>query len=83
VTDDDRIRAELRTLVAEVLELEPGQLRDDADFVDEYEVDSLLAIEMVARIDKQFGTELSVQELARLTDLRSVQDVVLEHLRSR
>ena len=40
----------------------------------------LLAIEMVARIDSRYGTEISVQELARMTDLRSVQDVVLHHL---
>ncbi|HST66803.1 MAG TPA: acyl carrier protein [Mycobacteriales bacterium] len=80
MTDTERIREELHELVADVLEIEPDELTPDGGFVDVYEVDSLLAIEMVARIDMRYGTELSVQELARMTDLRSVQDVVLQHL---
>ena len=80
MTDTERIRGELRELVADVLEIEPDELTPDGNFVDVYEVDSLLAIEMVARIDSRYGTEISVQELARMTDLRSVQAVVLQHL---
>lgn len=83
MTDTERIRAELRDLVADVLEIEPDELTEDGNFVDVYEVDSLLAIEMVAQIDSRYGTEISVQELARMTDLRSVQDVVLRHLDGR
>jgi acyl carrier protein len=80
MTDTERIREELRGLVADVLEIEPAELTADGNFVDVYEVDSLLAIEMVARIDSRYGTEISVQELARMTDLQSVQAVVLQHL---
>jgi acyl carrier protein len=83
VTDTQQIRDELRELVADVLEIEPDELTPDGDFIDVYEVDSLLAIEMVARIDMRYGTEISVRELARMTDLRSVQDVVLQHLNGR
>lgn len=80
MTDTERLREELRVLVAEVLEVEPGELTEDDDFVATYEVDSLLAIEMVARIDQRFGTEIPAAELARMTDLRGVHDVVREHL---
>lgn len=80
MTDTERIRAELHGLVADVLEIEPDELTADGSFLDVYEVDSLLAIEMVARIDSRYGTEISVQELATMTDLRSVQSVVLRHL---
>ena len=80
MTDTERIRAELHDLVADVLEIEPDELTADGSFLDMYEVDSLLAIEMVARIDSRYGTEISVQELAAMTDLRSVQTVVLRHL---
>jgi acyl carrier protein len=83
MTETERIREELHGLVADVLEIEPGELTEDGDFIDVYEVDSLLAIEMVSRIDIRYGTEISVQELARMTDLRSVQDVVLQHLNGR
>lgn len=80
MTDIERVRRELHELVADVLEIEPDELTEDGDFVAAYDVDSLSAIEMVARIDMRYGTELSVREMARMTDLRSVQDVVLAHL---
>ena len=83
MTDIERVRRELHQLVADVLEIEPGELTEDGDFVSAYDVDSLSAIELVAQIDMRFGTELSVREMARMTDLRSVQDVVLAHLGDR
>ena len=43
---------ELREIVADVLEVEPEELTDDGDFQEEYEADSLRAIEILARLDK-------------------------------
>jgi acyl carrier protein len=71
---------ELREMVAEVLELEPEELSDTGDFFDEYEADSLRAIEILARIDKRYKVEIPQAELAELRNLKAVDAALTRHL---
>jgi acyl carrier protein len=70
---------ELREMVAEVLEVEPEELTDSGDFVEEYEADSLRAIEILARIDKQFKVEIPQAELPGLRNLKAVHEALIRH----
>ena len=70
---------ELREIVAAVLEIEPDELMDTADFVDEYEADSLRAIEILARIEKKYRVDIPQSELPKMVNLQAVYAVVSEH----
>ncbi len=70
---------ELRDMVAEVLELEPEELTDDGDFINDYEADSLRAIEILARIDKRYRVEIPQAELAGLRSLKAVHAALVRH----
>lgn len=75
MTDKQTHLEELRELVAEVLEVEPSELTDTADFQDEYEADSLRAIEMLARIEKRYKVEIPQRELAGMENLKAVYEI--------
>lgn len=75
MADGDKYLEELRELVAEVLEIEPEELTDTGDFQEEYEADSLRAIEMLARIEKRYKIEIPQKELANMQNLKSVHAV--------
>jgi acyl carrier protein len=70
---------ELRELVAEVLELEPEELTDTGDFMEDYEADSLRAIEILARIDKKYKVEIPQAELPELRNLKAVNAALTRH----
>jgi acyl carrier protein len=70
---------ELREIVAEVLEVEPSELTDGADFVEEYEADSLRAIEVLARVEKRYNVEIPQSELAEMRNLEIVYKVVARY----
>jgi acyl carrier protein len=70
---------ELRDMVAEVLELEPEELTDTGDFMDDYEADSLRAIEILARIDKRYKVEIPQAELPELRNLKAVHAALVRH----
>lgn len=78
MTEGAERRGELRALVAEVLELELKELRDDGDFVEDYGADSLRAIEILARIEKRYKVEIPQAELAKMKDLSATYDVVAQ-----
>ncbi len=67
---------ELREIVAEVLEVETDELTDTGDFVEDYEADSLRAIEILARIEKRYRVEIPQSELAAMRTLAGVGEVL-------
>jgi acyl carrier protein len=75
----DRL-AELRALVAEVLEIEPDELTETSDFVTEHEADSLRAIEILARVEKKYKVDIPQSELAEMRTLKDVDQVVARYV---
>jgi acyl carrier protein len=67
---------ELRELTAEVLEMEPEEISDTADFAEEYDADSLRAIEILARIEKKYKIDIPQDRLPEMRNLKAVYDVV-------
>jgi acyl carrier protein len=70
---------ELREIVAEVLEVETDELTDSGDFVEDYEADSLGAIEILARIEKRYQIEIPQSQLPEMRNLKAVHDVVARY----
>lgn len=67
---------EIREIVAEVLELEPAELTDTGDFREEYEADSIRAIEILSRLEKKYKIEIPQSELPQMRNLEMVYEVV-------
>lgn len=76
VTYDTTRMDEIRDIVAEVLELEPGELTETSRFKEDHNADSLRAIEILARLEKLYKVEIPQAELARMTHLLAVYDVI-------
>jgi acyl carrier protein len=74
-TTNERFEA-LRELVSDVLELEPEELTDTGDFVEDYEADSLRAIEILVRIEKKFKVEIPQSALPEMRNLKTVYETV-------
>jgi len=70
---------ELRQIVADILELEPGEIADAGDFVEEYNADSLLAIEILARIEKKWNIDIPQNELPGMRNLLMTREVVARY----
>ncbi|KNB53270.1 polyketide-8 synthase acyl carrier protein [Streptomyces caatingaensis] len=67
---------DLRTTIAEVLELDTEEVTDDARFVQDLGVDSLLALEMQIALEEQYGVHLTEADLGEATTLRATYDLV-------
>lgn len=77
-TADERLE-ELRGIIAEVLEIDPEDLADTSDFMDDHDADSLRAIEILARIDKRYKVEIPQTELPELRTLKAVYHSLSRH----
>lgn len=71
--------AVIREIVAAVLELEEDELTETSRFKEDHKADSLRAIEILARLEKEFKTEIPQSDLAKMTHLAAVYEVVKAH----
>ncbi|MEU0845018.1 MULTISPECIES: acyl carrier protein [Streptomyces] len=71
---------ELRTFVAEVLDVEEEEVTDEADFVKDLGVDSLMALEVMVELEKKYAVKLEEKEMKSITTLRKVHDLLASKL---
>jgi len=80
-TQSERLH-QLRHIITDVLELEPGELTDTSDFVNDHDADSLLAIDIIARIEREMGVHVPNEALPEMTNLNAVLGIVTRYARS-
>ncbi|KJS52822.1 acyl carrier protein [Streptomyces rubellomurinus] len=71
---------ELRTTVADVLDVDESELTDEADFVNEVGVDSLMAMEVMVVLERKYGVTLGEEELKQVTCLKKAHDLLADKL---
>lgn len=77
---DQEVLNRLRGIIADVLEVEEEEVRGDANFGSDLGADSLRVIEILSRMEKDFGVTIDQQNLARMVSLNSVKEVLDESM---
>ena len=70
------VERDVRELVAEVLEVEPDEVKGDADFVKDLGMDSMMALEILAGIEKKYRIVIPEETLPKFTDLNTTVAIV-------
>ncbi len=79
--DGINVEGDVRALVAEVLETEPNEVKPDAHFVKDLGMDSMMALEILASIEKKYRIIIPEEALAKFTDLNKTVAVVTDILK--
>ncbi len=69
----ENLEKDITAIVAEVTELEESEIweKRDADFFKDLEIDSLLALEILALIEKKFKVQIPEEKLVDITSLNA------------
>jgi acyl carrier protein len=74
------VENDIRSLIAEILETEPDQILGDASFVKDLGMDSMMALEILAGIEKKYKIVIPEETLPKFTDLNTTIKLVKEIL---
>jgi acyl carrier protein len=74
---NEELKEKLRGIVAEVSEVD--EVPDDTPFKD-LGIDSMMAIEIVAEVERTYKLKIPEEELEQIVDLNSVVDLVQSKL---
>ncbi|MFH2137940.1 MAG: acyl carrier protein [Candidatus Omnitrophota bacterium] len=72
----------VKTMVAEIIEIPEEELTDAAEFVDDLGVDSMMALEIVAVIEKKFKVTIPEEEIPNISSLQKIYDLLQKKLTS-
>lgn len=74
---------EIRNLIAEIIEKDPGEITLDAKFSEDLGVDSMMALEILVAIEKKYKLAISEEKLTQLTTLRETLEVAKQYLKEK
>ncbi|MFC0432503.1 acyl carrier protein [Kutzneria buriramensis] len=73
---DDERRAKIKEIVCEILEIDPAEMTGSSLFKEDHGADSMGAIEILSSIERTLGVDIDQSELANMTSLDGVVEVV-------
>lgn len=71
---------EIRPIIAAILEVPESQVGEETDFVGELDADSLMALEILATLEKKYRVKIPESSLSKMNNLKNVVQVVEDML---
>jgi len=69
------LETDLRSLVAEILEIDGGRITPDARFVEDLGMDSMMALEILASAEKKYKVQIPEEHLTKVTCLKNLVEI--------
>jgi acyl carrier protein len=76
------LKEEVKALICEIIEVEPEKLADEAKFVEDLGVDSLMALEILASLEKKYRVKIPEDKLMSLVNLKQTVELMEEVLKT-
>ncbi len=73
--DNPDVENDIRKLVAEILEVEPHEVNPVAHFVKDLGMDSMMALEILASMEKKYKIKIPEEYLTKVTSLNSMVEI--------
>lgn len=67
---------EIKGIVAEVSEMEPEEINNDGLLKDDYGIDSMRMIEILATLEKTYGIKINQEDLPEMTTVHNIYKIV-------
>jgi acyl carrier protein len=76
------LKEEVKALICEIIEVEPEKLAEEAKFVEDLGVDSLMALEILAYLEKKYRVKIPEDKLMSLVNLKQTVELMEEVLKT-
>jgi len=74
--DFSEVKKEVKKIIAEMAHIPAKDLKEEAKFVEELGIDSMMALEIVASIEKKYKVIIPEDDIPKVTCLKNVYDLL-------
>lgn len=76
-----RMKSEITKIVSEIAEVPEEQVKDETDFYADLDIDSMMSLEITAKLEKQFKVVIPEDKIPEIRNLSSVYDLINQLVR--
>lgn len=69
------LEKEIRSLIAEILEVDEEKITPEARFIEDLGMDSMMALEILASVEKKYKVKIAEEYLTKVTSLNSMVEI--------
>ena len=77
----NQVDDEVRKLIADILEMEPAEIPLDAHLVEDLGMDSMMALEILASIEKRFRIKIPEEDLPKINTLNQTIELAKRYVK--
>ncbi len=78
--DTATLGKEIRAIIAEIIEVDPKEITLEARFVEDLGMDSMMALEILAAVEKKYKIQVPEEKLNRIKSLKEIIKLTEEYL---
>ncbi len=75
------IEQEVKALIADIIEMDPNEIDPDASLVEDLGMDSMMALEILAGIEKKYKIKLPEEELPKITTVNRAVELAKKYVK--
>ena len=75
------VEKEVRDLIADIIEMDPNEISPDAHLVEDLGMDSMMALEILASLEKKFKIRIPEDELPKITTLNKAIELTKKYVK--
>ena len=75
------LEQDVKDLIADIIEVDVASLDPDANLVEDLGMDSMMALEILASLEKRFKIKLPEDELPKITTVNSAIEVAKKYVK--
>ena len=77
----ENLEQDIRAMIAEIAEMDEEEIEGELSFVEDLGFDSMMALEILAKLEKKYKITIPEEELTKLTNLNQTIDLVKRNLK--
>lgn len=81
IAGSDNLAQEIRQLISEIIEIEPDHIDPDAHLVEDLGMDSMMALEILAAIEKKYKIRIPEEDLPKITTLNKSVELARKYVK--
>jgi acyl carrier protein len=80
IIENEKLKNELIAMISEIVEMEPEKITPMANFVEDLGMDSMMALEILASIEKKYKIRIPEENLPKLINLSKAIELASEFI---
>ena len=75
------LEQDVKELIAEIIEMEPNEIDPDAHLVEDLGMDSMMALEILASLEKKYKIKLPEEDMPKITTVNRAIEVAKRYVK--